>query len=112
MKLKVFLMIFLMSKVKSTSLRRSRRSIVTDGGHLGDKCAGNLKLVTTTETRTFNKSMARVMVKNISRVVVEGSCCGTIYSGVKFRGKSHSITKPGKFRTRVQKAKSVILRNC
>ena len=73
---------------------------------------GRLKLVTNTETRTFKMSMARVLVKNISRVVMEGSCCGTIFSGLNYKGKRHRIHKPRELRTRVRKAKSVLLRNC
>ena len=93
-------------------MRRRRRSVMTDRGYMGEECVGRLKLVTNRETRTFKMSMARVLVKNIARVVMEGSCCGTIYSGMNYRGKSHRINRPGDFLTRVRKAKSVVLRNC
>ena len=86
--------------------------MMTDGGHMEEKCLGKLKLVAKKETQTFKMSMARVFVKNISRVLMEGSCCGSIFSGVNYRGKSHSIHKPGEFRTRVGRAKSVLLRKC
>ena len=110
--LRIFILILLLSTLKGTSLRRSRRSVMADRGYMGDECVGRLKLVTNTETRSFNMSMARVLVKNIARVVMEGSCCGTIYSGMNYRGKSHRINRPGEFLTRVRKAKSVVLRNC
>ena len=112
MMLKVFLIVVILSMGRSGTFRRSRRSVITDGGHLGGKCEGTLKLVTKTETKAFNMSLARLMVKNIARVVVEGSCCGTIYSRINFRGKSQSIKRPGNFLTRVRKAQSVVLRNC
>ena len=112
MMLKVFLIMVFLSTVRLASLRRSRRSVMTDGGHMGEQCVGNLKLVTNTETQTFNMSMARVLVRGIARVVVEGSCCGTIYSRVNYRGKSHSLNRPGEFLTRVRQAKSVVFRNC
>ena len=110
--LRIFILIVLLSTLRGTSLRRSRRSVMTDRGHEGEECVGRLKLITNTETRLFKMSMARVLVKNIARVVMEGSCCGTIYSGVNYRGKSHRINRPGEFLTMVRKAKSVLLRNC
>ena len=57
-------------------------------------------------------SLARVLVKNIAKVMMEGSCCGTIYSMVNYRGKSHKINRPGEFLSRVRKAKSVLLKKC
>jgi hypothetical protein len=110
--LRMFLLIVLLSSMRGNSLRRSRRSVMTDRGYMGEECVGRLKLITNTETKAFNMSMARVLVKNIARVVMEGSCCGTIFSGANYRGKSHRINRPGEFRTRVRKAKSVLLRNC
>ena len=85
---------------------------MTDRGYEEEKCVGKLKLVAKKETETFTMSMTRVLVKNIARMVIKGSCCATIYSGVNFKGRSHSIHKPGELRTRVRKAKSVLLRNC
>ena len=90
-------MIVLLSTLRGISLRRIRRSVMTDRGYEEEKCVGKLKLVTKKETETFTMSMTRVLVKNIARVVVEGSCCVTIYSGVNYKGKSHRIHKPGKF---------------
>jgi hypothetical protein len=110
--LRMFLLTLLLSTLRGTSLRRSRRSVMTDRGYMGEECVGRIKLVTNTETKISKMSMARVLVKNIARVVMEGSCCGTIYSRVNYRGKSHSIHKPGEFLSRVRKAKSVVLRNC
>ena len=109
---RIILLILLLRTMSGTNLRRSRRSVMTDRGNTGEKCVGKLKLVTKKETKTFNMSMARVLGKNIARVVMEGSCCGNIYSGVNYRGKSHRISRPGEFLTRVRKAKSVVLRNC
>ena len=110
--LRMFLLIVLLSTLRGISLRRIRRSVMTDRGYEGEKCVGKLKLVAKKETETFTMSMTRVLVKNIARVVVEGSCCVTIYSGVNYKGKSHRIHKPGKFLIKVRKAKSVLLRNC
>ena len=72
MMLRLFLLTLLLSSMRGSSLRRSRRSVMTDRGHMGEECVGRLKLVTNTETRTFSMSMARVLVKNIARVVMEG----------------------------------------
>eukprot|EP00092_Neocalanus_flemingeri_P051615 GFUD01060119.1.p2 GENE.GFUD01060119.1~~GFUD01060119.1.p2 ORF type:complete len:111 (+),score=29.57 GFUD01060119.1:72-404(+) len=109
--LKVFLTVVLLSTVRGTSLRR-RRSVINDGGHVETECVGNLRLVTNAKTETFSTSMSRVLVRDIARVVVEGSCCGVIYSGVNYRGRSHSINRPGEFLTRVRHVKSVVLRRC
>ena len=109
---KMLLLIILMSSMHTNCLGRSKRSVMTDRGHFNKDCVGNLKLVTNTESKTFMMSMARVLVKNIARVVVKGSCCCTIYSGLNYRGRSHSITKPGEFLTRIRKVKSLILKNC
>ena len=73
---------------------------------------GSLGLVTRGEKKTFHRSMKRLFVKNIARVVVEGSCCGTIYSRINYRGKNHSIDSPGEFLTEVRRVKSVVLRRC
>jgi hypothetical protein len=110
--LRVFLLIALLSTMRGSSLRRSRRSVMTDRGHTEEKCLGISKLVAKKETNFFKMSVPRVLVKKISRVVMEGSCCVTIYSRVNYQGKSHSIQKPGEFLTRVSKAKSVLLRKC
>ena len=110
--LKVFLAIVLLTTVRGSSLRRSRRSVIRDGGHVGADCVGNLRLVTNTGIETFTMSMTRVLVRDIARVVVEGSCCGTIYSRVNYRGRSHSINRPGEFLTGVPRARSVVLRRC
>ena len=63
--LRIFILIVLLSTLRGTNLSRSKRSVMTDRGHMGEKCVGRLKLVTNTETRTFSMSMARVLVKNI-----------------------------------------------
>ena len=106
------LLIILMTATMSESLRRSERSVMVDGRHGTKQCVGSLKLVTNTESKIFTMSMARMLVRNIARVVVEGSCCGTIYSGLRYRGRSHRIESQGEFLTRIRKVKSVILNNC
>ena len=109
---KTLLLIILMIFSVSCNLERSRRSIMTDGGKVTKECIGNLKLVTKTKTNTFTMSMARMMVKSIARVVVEGSCCATIYSGAKYKGRSHRISSPGEFFIKMRRVRSVILSSC
>merc|ERR1712142_864380 len=101
-----------MTATMSESLRRSERSVMVDGRHGTKQCVGSLKLVTNTESKIFTMSMARMLVRNIARVVVEGSCCGTIYSGAGYKGRSHRISRPGEVIMRVRRVKSVILSNC
>ena len=96
----------------NTRVERTRRSIIMDRGYHTNNCVGSLKLITNTDSHTFTMNMTMVLVRNIARVVVEGSCCGTIYSGLRYRGRSHRIESQGEFLTRIRKVKSVILNNC
>ena len=75
-------------------------------------CVGSLKLVTTDRTHIVRISESRLNIKNVKQVVVEGSCCGSIYFKKNFRGRSTSWDRAGLIKTSLWRVKSVRLRGC
>merc|ERR1711872_1003182 len=73
-------------------------------------CVGSLKLVTTDRTHIVRISESRLNIKNVKQVVVEGSCCGSIYFKKNFRVRSTSWDRAGLIKSSLWRVKSVRLR--
>ena len=107
------LILMILITLVMSSLARKKRSIIGDDrGNYTNNCVGSLQLITSTGTTILTMSMTSMLVKNIARVVVQGTCCATIYSGRYYRGKSRRLSGQGEFFTMFRRVRSVRLTNC
>merc|ERR1719312_2382312 len=108
----VLLLIPILMVMEASSWRLKRDLMEGEGRNHSGNCVGHLKFQTKKETLRFSKSSSKTKVKNIEKLTLEGTCCVIIYSRKNFRGKSHSINKPGDTFPRLKKVHSVKLKNC
>merc|ERR1711872_586483 len=112
--LKTYLLLLMMMtmSIRCFLVRRKTRSVMTDGGSANAKCIGILKILTPTKTHILRKSVARLNIKEVMQVMVEGSCCGRIYFKRNFRGRHKSWKRAGLVEFKLRKVRSVRIEQC
>merc|ERR1711915_786835 len=111
--LKTYLLLMMMTmSIRCFLVRRNTRSVMTDGGFANAKCIGILKILTPTRTHILKESVARLNIKEVMKVIVEGSCCGRIYLKRNFSGRHKSWKRAGLVESKLRRVKSVRIEQC
>merc|ERR1711915_732758 len=111
--LKTYLLLLMMAmSIRFFLVRRNSRSVMTDRGSANAKCIGILKILTPTKTHILTESVARLNIKEVVQVMVEGSCCGRIYFKRNFRGRHKSWNRAGLVKSKLRRVKSVRIEQC